>query len=241
MLPFAVLGACLGVGVLPALGANGSVTIRNSAFVPSRVAVLPGEFVTWTTEPGYLSPMHNVHFDGEPEPLGPPSTTFGDSRRFDTEGTYTYHCDVHPLTMKGTVYVNTTGTVPASSPTGSPTASPTSSPGSGGSGGGATPGGGGSTSDPASPGSTAPVSSFRVRATVRTRRVFITLTLGAPGAVRVRGTLRRGTRRVRRVTLLARPGRHKVRLPGKALAPGRYSLTLRAGDLKRTVRFRVRR
>jgi hypothetical protein len=227
--------------VLPALGANGSVTIRNGSFIPSRVAVLPGEFVTWTAEPGYLSPMHNVHFDGEPNPLGPPSTTFSESRRFDTEGTYTYHCDVHPLTMKGTVYVNTTGTVPASSPTGSPTASPTSSPGSGGSGGGATPGGGGSTSDPPSPGSTAPVSSFRVRATVRARRVFITLTLGARGAVRVRGTLRRGTRRVRRVTLLARPGRHKVRLPGKALARGRYSLTLRAGELKRTVRFRVRR
>ena len=95
---------------------------------------------------------------------------------------------------------------------------------------------------PAAPGSDRrAVSSFRVRATVRARGVFLTLSLGARKAVRVRGTLRRGTRRVRRVTLLARPGRHKVRLPGKALKPGRYSLTLRAGDLKRTVRFRVRR
>ena len=80
----------------------------------------------------------------------------------------------------------------------------------------------------------------RARASGR-RGVFLTLTLGAEKAVRVRGTLRRGKKRVRGVTLRVRPGRHRVRLPGKALKPGRYSLTLRAGDLKRTVRFRVRR
>ena len=85
------------------------------------------------------------------------------------------------------------------------------------------------------------VSSFRVRASIRRRGVVLTVRLGASEAVRVRGTLRRGTRRVRGVTLRVRPGRHKVRLPGKALKPGRYSLTLRAGDLKRTVRFRIRR
>jgi hypothetical protein len=57
----------------------------------------------------------------------------------------------------------------------------------------------------------------------------------------VRGTLRRGTRRVRTVTLRGRPGRHRVRLPGRALRAGRYALTLRAGGLSRVVRFRVRR
>jgi hypothetical protein len=57
----------------------------------------------------------------------------------------------------------------------------------------------------------------------------------------VRGTLRRGSKRVRSFTLRVRPGRHTVRLPGKRLKPGRYTLTLRAGDLKRVVRFRVRR
>ena len=87
----------------------------------------------------------------------------------------------------------------------------------------------------------ADVSSFRVRAASGRRGVFLTLSLGAGKTVRVRGTLRRGKRRVRSVTLRVRPGRHKVRLPGKKLKPGRYSLTLRAGELKRTVRFRVRR
>ena len=56
----------------------------------------------------------------------------------------------------------------------------------------------------------------------------------------MRGTLKRGSKRVRRVSLLARLGRHKLRLPGKQLAPGRYTLTLKAGDLRRTVRFRIR-
>ena len=56
----------------------------------------------------------------------------------------------------------------------------------------------------------------------------------------MRGTLRRGKRRVRSVTLRVRPGRQRVRLPGRALKPGRYALTLRAGELTRVVRFRVR-
>ena len=79
-----------------------------------------------------------------------------------------------------------------------------------------------------------------MRAAVRRRGVFLTFRLGADTAVRVRGTLRRGGKRVRSVSLLARPGRHRVRLPGKRLKPGRYTLALRAGDLRRTVRFRVR-
>jgi hypothetical protein len=94
------------------------------------------------------------------------------------------------------------------------------------------------------------VSSFRLRAargrfctrrSARCRRpgVFLLLDLAAPEPVRARGTLRRGSRRVRSVSLLARPGRRRVRLPGRRLKPGRYALTLRAGDITRRVRFRV--
>jgi hypothetical protein len=86
-----------------------------------------------------------------------------------------------------------------------------------------------------------PLSSFRARASVSNRKVFLTLTVGGDKAVRVRGTLKRGSKRVRRVSLLAQPGRHKLRLPGRRLKPGRYTLTLKAGDLRRVVRFRVRR
>jgi plastocyanin len=239
MLPFAILGACLAVGVLPALAADRGVGIHDFAFSPSKVAVMPGQTVTWTAEPGYTTHMHNVRFDDQATALGAPSSTFTASRTFDHDGAYTYHCEVHPSLMKGTVYVNATGTVPTPSPTPSPTASPTASaepstspspyPGGGGSGGGPA----GST--------TAPVSSFRLRAATRGRRVFLTLTIGAGESVRVKGTLRRGKRRVRSVTLVGRPGRHKLRLPGKRLKPGRYVLTLKAGDLKRVVRFTVRR
>ena len=249
-LPFAILGACLAVGVLPALAVDRSVGIRDFAFAPSEVAVTPGGTVTWAAESGSTSAMHNVHFDDQVAALGPPSASFGASRTFAQEGTYTYHCDVHPTLMSGTVYVNASGTVPTPTPSPSPTASPTPSPSAspttsakpstspspspagGGSGGGA----GGPAGATA-----APVSSFRVRAASGRRGVFLTLSLGADTAVRVRGTLRRGARRVRRVSLLARPGRHRVKLPGRRLRRGRYTLTLTAGDLTRVVRFRVRR
>jgi plastocyanin len=244
LLPFAVLAGCLAIGVLPALAANQDVAIRDFSFTPSRVAVKPGESVSWVVELGYSGAMHNVHFDDQTEPLGPVSATFSGSRRFDADGIYPYHCDTHPTLMRGTVYVNATGSVPTTSPTATPTTNPPASPsatptnpaggsgGSGGSGGGAA-GGGGST--------TAAVESFRLRATTGRRGVLLTVNLGAEKAVRVRGTLRRGTKRVRSVSILVRPGRHKVRLPGKKLKPGRYTLTLRAGGLKRTVKFRVRR
>ena len=224
-LPFAILGACLVIGVLPALAADQAVAIHDFSFAPAKVAVMPGESVTWQAD-GVA--MHNVHFDGEATGLGAPSTTFHASRTFDTEGTFAYHCDVH-ASMHGTVYVNQTGTVPPDpTPTASPTVSPTASPTTG-------PG-------PAPSGtSTTRVSSFRVRVSSRKRRVLLTVTLGATEPVRVRGTLRRGAKRVRTVSLLVRPGRHTLRLPGKRLKPGRYALTLKAGDARRVVRFRVRR
>jgi Copper binding proteins, plastocyanin/azurin family len=228
-LPFAILGACLVVGVLPALAADQSVAIHDLRFAPVDVAVMPGETVTWNADGVY---MHNVHFDGETTAVGPASTKFSASRTFTEEGTFGYHCDVH-ATMHGVVYVNQSGTVPPPPPTPTPTptgtgGSPTPTPSS-------SPGGGGSTGT-----TTAPVS-FRAKASVRNHKVFLTLRVGGDTAVRVRGTLKRGSKRVRRVSLLARPGRHKLRLPGKRLTPGRYTLPLEAGDIRRTVRFRVRR
>jgi hypothetical protein len=246
-IPIAILAGCLGVGVLPALAADGSVTIRDYSYTPSRIAVLPGESVTWQAEG---AAEHNVHFDGEVAPLGPRSATFNQSRSFPDQGTFTYHCDVH-ASMHGTVFVNATGTVPpppAESPTPSPyptaPSSPTASPSPDGA---PTP----SPYPTVTGGTGATVSSFRARA-ARSRfctsrsasckkpGVFLLVDLGASQPVRVRGTLRRGTKRVRSVSLRVRPGRRRVRLPGKQLAPGRYSLSLRAGDIARRVHFRVR-
>jgi plastocyanin len=241
VLPFAVLAGCLAIGVLPALAADRTVAIRDSFFSPREVGVMPGDTVTWDGQ-GSLS--HSVHFEGEASPVAPPSSDFSGSRQFDADGEYRYYCDVHG-SMRGTVFVNATGTVPTPDPTASPTAGPTASPTAS-----ATPlpqGG-----SPPPPGAAAPtVTAFRVRAakgrfcTRRSPRckrpgVFLTLDLAASETVRVRGTLRRGSRRVRTVTLTGRPGRRRVRLPGRALKPGRYALTLRAGELSRVVRFRVR-
>jgi hypothetical protein len=222
-LPFAILGACLVVGVLPALAADQSVAIHDFRYAPASVAVKPGETVTWRAD-GYY--MHSVHFDAEATGIGTPSSKYTASRTFPDEGEFAYHCDGH-ASMHGVVYVNQSGTVPAPPATPTPTGtagSPTPTPSS-------TPGGGGS----------APASSFRAKASVRKHKVFLTFTVGGDKALRVRGTLKRGSKRVRRVSLLARPGRHKLRLPGKGLTPGRYTLTLKSGDLRRVVRFRVRR
>ena len=70
--------------------------------------------------------------------------------------------------------------------------------------------------------------------------MFLLIDLGASEPVRLRGTLRRGSKRVRAVSLRVRPGSRRVRLPGPRLKPGRYALTLRAGAITRRVRFRVR-
>ena len=251
-IPFAILAGCLGVGVLPALAADRGVGIRDYAFSPSRVAVLPGESVTWAAEPGYSGANHNVHLEGEVDPLGPPSTSFTATRRFDTEGEFKYFCDVHKgLGMRGTVFVNATGTVPAPTvtpaPTGSPTPTPTPTPP-----GTPAPGGGSPYPAPTTGGGAgATVRSFTARrarsrfctsrsASCRKPGVFLLIDLRAAGPVRVRGTLRRGAKRVRAVSLRVRPGSRRVRLPGPRLRPSRYVLTLRAGAITRRVRFAVR-
>ena len=123
-LPFAILGACLVVGVLPALAADQSVAIHDFRYAPGAVAVKPGETVTWRADGAY---MHNVHFDGETAALGPPSAKYTASRTFPDEGRFAYHCDVH-ASMHGVVYVNPTGTVPA--PPATPTPTPTGTAGS---------------------------------------------------------------------------------------------------------------
>jgi plastocyanin len=245
--PFAILTGCLGVGVLPALAADQAVSIHDYSFTPSRVAVLPGETVTWAGHGTFA--MHNVHFDGEIAPVAAPSHDFSGSRTFPTEGEFKYHCDVHPDLMHGTVFVNSTGTVPAPTPSPSPypTTSPTPSPSTS-----PTPGGGSPSPPPTSGGgSGATVSSFKARAarshfctsrsaSCKKPGVFLLIDLDASRSVRLRGTLRRGAKRVRAVSVHVRPGKRRVRLPGARLKPGRYALTLRAGGITRHVRFRVR-
>ena len=190
--------------------------------------MLPGETVTWD---GQGSLMHSVHFEGEVDPVAAPSSNFSGSRQFDDPGVFRYYCDVHGF-MRGTVHVNATGTVPTPDPTASPTASPTPT---------ATATPPPPTTGGPQPGTATPtVTSFRARATkgrfctrrsARCKRpgVFLTLDLAASEAVRVRGTLRRGSRRVRTVTLAGRPGRHRR----AAARPGAEGGPLRAHAARR--------
>ena len=135
-------------GCRPARHASGTSPSRRTVS-PS----CPARASRWAVEAGYAGSIATTCTSTtRPIRPAPPSATFSRSRTFAAEGTYTYHCDMHPY-MTGTVYVNATGTVPPSptaSPPASPTASPTATPtspagGSGGSGGGSGAAGGGTT------------------------------------------------------------------------------------------------
>ena len=91
----ALVLAALGVAAAAACAAAATqdVTVQLAAFAPSQVDALPGESVTWTN----VSPrVHTVTSDtglfGTDELL--PSAVF--TQRFDTPGSYAYHCTIHP-------------------------------------------------------------------------------------------------------------------------------------------------
>jgi hypothetical protein len=250
-IPFAILAGCLGVGVLPALAADTTVSAGASSWDPSRFAVKPGEQVTWRNTSGVT---HNLTVDGSHVQDDGSAWTYGPQAYAARATAYEYHCSLHPG-MSGRFYVNESGTVPAPSstpnpppdpsptPPAYPTPTPSPAPAGGGGSGGTTPPTGGPAAER--------VSSFGASPTKRrfcTRRsatcprpgVFLRLTLGASAPVRVRGTLRRGSKRVRAVSIRVRPGTRRMRLPGPRLESGRYALTLRAGAITRRLRFAVR-
>lgn len=117
--PAAVAAAAL---VAPsALADSQAVRARiANEFSPVRVAVKPGESVTFTNEGG----EHNmVWSDGAPAQPGPRSVApeqwpaGGVVRRFDRAGKYRYYCDLHgdstsDFGMYGYVYVNPAGALP---------------------------------------------------------------------------------------------------------------------------------
>jgi plastocyanin len=76
------------------------VSIANLAFNPSSIDVKVGDTVTWTNNDNV---GHTVTGDGGLDSgTIEPGGTF--SKKFDTAGTYQYHCSVHP-SMTGTVVV----------------------------------------------------------------------------------------------------------------------------------------
>ena len=91
-------------------GAQGaSVDAKNFAFEPKTVTVKVGQTVTWTNQD---SATHTVTGDGGIS-SGDLSQGKSYSKTFDTEGTFDYHCSIHP-SMTGQVIVQKSGVAPAS-------------------------------------------------------------------------------------------------------------------------------
>ena len=109
-----VLGwvALVAVSPTPVLAQAQAVTIVNFAFQPASLEVPVGTTVTWTNQG---SAPHTVTADDGSFDSGTlqPGGTF--SMTFDTPGTFTYHCEIHP-NMMGTIVV--TAAAPAASPAG---------------------------------------------------------------------------------------------------------------------------
>jgi plastocyanin len=116
-----------------------NVSTTDFVFAPQSVTINVGDTVRWTSnglgggdisnhtttsDPGVTPPWHGS--------LPPPNTEF--SVTFDQPGTYTYHCEIHPVTMKGTVNVLALSPTATATPTATPTATvtntatPTASP-----------------------------------------------------------------------------------------------------------------
>ena len=77
-----------------------SVEIKNFAFEPKTVTIKVGQIVTWTNQD---SAAHTVVGDGGID-SGDLSKGKSYSKTFDTEGTFDYHCSIHPQ-MTGQVIV----------------------------------------------------------------------------------------------------------------------------------------
>jgi plastocyanin len=108
LLPFAVgLAITLAlVGlIMPAGGARAqeavSVSIHDFTFDPGTITIQPGTTVTWTNND---SATHTATADDGSFDSGNLATGQSFSMTFDTPGTYTYHCAIHP-NMTATIVV----------------------------------------------------------------------------------------------------------------------------------------
>ena len=85
-------------------GASGSaaavtIDLGPTTFEPAEATVAAGETVLWKWGGGVQHDVEGEGFKSEVQKEG----TF--SHTFDEAGTFEYHCNVHPTTMKGTISV----------------------------------------------------------------------------------------------------------------------------------------
>lgn len=250
----AVAAVGLAAVAVPAIGADQTVHAVGARmdeygtlpdlFSPSSVTVAPGESVTWVNDGG----THNVKFeDGQfeaPADPAPPAAWPATSpkRTFPQAGTYRFYCELHGAPggtgMSGVVRVGSQSTPP---PTGTPGPGPGPGPGS-----------------PGVPSADAKIESLSLlarractRRGRRCRRPGVRLRINLSKPARVTGTLKRraltgrgrargygnldfGTISAERQVLRFTRTRSRRRL-----SPGRYTLTIRAGQDSRLLRFTV--
>jgi plastocyanin len=117
----AVAAGAGGDGSAARAAANVTITGRDFFWTPSTVTINVGDTVTWTNEQGFHnvilgdSQQNQPGFPTDPSWNPPPDETF------NTPGSYTFFCEVHPG-MTGTI--NVTGGEPTPTPTPTPTATP---------------------------------------------------------------------------------------------------------------------
>lgn len=88
-------------------GTANQVLMQNTAFVPASLTVPAGTTVTWTNKDSF---EHTVTSGTPNAPDGKfDSGTIASGKtfsfKFDTKGTYSYYCKVHPEVMVGTIVV----------------------------------------------------------------------------------------------------------------------------------------
>jgi plastocyanin len=103
--PALLAGACGAGAANPAAPAVATVTLRNIAYSPASISVKVGDTVEWVWADGAVP--HNIDGASDLGPFdsGSVKTSGTWSFRFTKAGTFTYHCDVHPV-MVGTVTVS---------------------------------------------------------------------------------------------------------------------------------------
>ena len=113
LVAFGLLTLTLGLDVPSAAAQDGAaVTIVDFAFQPASLEVPAGTTVTWTNSG---AATHTVSADNGAFDSGRLASGATFSQTFDTAGTFTYHCEIHPQ-MTGTIVVTeASGAQPAAS------------------------------------------------------------------------------------------------------------------------------
>lgn len=118
--PLLVVFAALLVGSGSVLAASHDIAIVDFEFQPDELTVLVGEPVTWTNNANRnhtVTSDQGTELDGNPVL---PGEAYG--HVFEVPGTYTYHCEIHPEQMTGTIVVQAAPATPP--PSGSPEPTP---------------------------------------------------------------------------------------------------------------------